>query len=175
MPHKSLELDDNDEIMRHCRQVREARDRRFKTVDALCDYYEKKQKESHCEHTAKRTIRRVVARRPAPRAACRAVATARASAGKTDKPHRNLEWEDDNEIMRHCRKVRDELNRRYNTVDKMWAYIMSLEKEGGRKRATKLATRRAIAAKRPPNLAAKRAAARRATPVAASHPVAHGR
>ena len=90
-------------------------------------------------------------------------------------PRKNIELNDNDEIMRHCRKVRDELNRRYNTVDKMWAYIMNLEKQGGRKRATKLATRRAIAAKRPPNLAAKRAAARRTTQAAASHLVTHGR
>ena len=55
---------------------------------------------------------------------------------------KGTELNDNDEIMRHCRQVRDELNRRYDTVDKVWAYIMSLEKQSGRKRTAKRTARR---------------------------------
>ena len=69
------------------------------------------------------------------------------------------ELDDNDEIMRRCRQVRDDLNRRYSTVDKMWAYLMSLEKEAAGKRAAKRTVRRS-AARRPSASAACRVSTR---------------
>jgi hypothetical protein len=70
-----------------------------------------------------------------------------------------IELDDNDEIMRRCRQVRDDLNRRYNTVDKMWAYLMSLEKEASGKRTAKRTVCRA-ASRRPSSSAACRVATR---------------
>ena len=51
MPRRHAELDDNDEIMRRCRQVRDERDRRFKTVDALCDHIGRLEREARARRT----------------------------------------------------------------------------------------------------------------------------
>ena len=57
---------------------------------------------------------------------------------------RKVGLNDNDEIMRHCRRVRDELNRRYNTVDKMWAYLQSLEEQAAGRRTARRTVRRAV-------------------------------
>ena len=77
MPRGHVELDDNDEIMRRCRQVRDELNRRFKTVDALCDHIERREKEARAQRAAARSAPRAALKRPARPAACRAASHAR--------------------------------------------------------------------------------------------------
>jgi hypothetical protein len=55
--------------------------------------------------------------------------------------NRSTRLDDDNEEMRRCRQVRDEMDRRYNTVHKLCAHIRDLEKKDGKRRYVNLAAR----------------------------------
>lgn len=74
----------------------------------------------------------------------------------------NAELNDNDEIMRRCREVRERLNRRFPTLEAYSAYLQSLEEQDKGKRAGKRTVRRA-------------AAKRTAAPTAARRAVAHGR
>ena len=56
--------------------------------------------------------------------------------------HYKTELDDDDEVMRRCRRVRDELDRRFKTLDELFAWLTSLEKQGGSRHYVKLAARR---------------------------------
>ncbi|MGD0092099.1 MAG: hypothetical protein ABSE73_19470 [Planctomycetota bacterium] len=53
--------------------------------------------------------------------------------------------DDDDEVMRECRRVRDELNRRFKTLDELFAWLGDLEKNGGPRNYVNLSTRRGVA------------------------------
>jgi hypothetical protein len=75
MLRKKVELNDDDEIMRRCRQARENVMRRFKTLDAYCDYLQSLEEQDKGKRAGKRMVRRAAAKRTAaPTAARRAVA-----------------------------------------------------------------------------------------------------
>ena len=57
MPQRSLLLEDDEET-RRCRRVRDEMNRRFKTVDALCDHLERLEKAA----PTKRVVRSATAR-----------------------------------------------------------------------------------------------------------------
>lgn len=46
-------------------------------------------------------------------------------------PRGNLELDDNDEVMQRCRRVRQELYRNLKTADQIYAWLLSLEKEGG--------------------------------------------
>lgn len=64
--------------------------------------------------------------------------------------HKPTALDDDNdEVMRECRRVRDELNRRHKTVDEAYAWLVKIEKQGGPRNYVKLPARRGLAQARP--------------------------
>ena len=56
--------------------------------------------------------------------------------------HCKTELDDDDEVMRRCRRVRDELDRRFKTLDELFAWLTSLEKQVGSRHYVKPAARR---------------------------------
>ena len=55
--------------------------------------------------------------------------------------HCRTELDDDDEVMRRCRRVRDEFDRRFKNLDEQFAWLAKLEKEGGPRRYVKLPLR----------------------------------
>jgi len=53
-------------------------------------------------------------------------------------PHGTVLGEDD-EVMRRCRRARQELFARFKTPEEMHAWLMSLEKQGGPRRGFRIA------------------------------------
>jgi hypothetical protein len=51
--------------------------------------------------------------------------------------HTNTELDDDDEVMRRCRRVRDELDRRYKTVDELYEYLVGLDRQAAMRRGVR--------------------------------------
>ena len=49
--------------------------------------------------------------------------------------HQQPEFDKDDEVLRRCRRVRDELNRRHKTADGVYAYLLKLEEEAAATRS----------------------------------------
>lgn len=47
---------------------------------------------------------------------------------------KNVVLNDDDEVMRRCRRARDQMNRRFKTVDALFDHLERLEKEARAKR-----------------------------------------
>ena len=54
---------------------------------------------------------------------------------------KEIEFSDDDEVMRECRRVRDELNKRFKTVSELCAWAASLDKQAGKRRGVRSTSR----------------------------------